>query len=270
MRDRGNANIATVILSATALATGTALFGAVQLSGGGMPGDPGGPAGQISRPPQGLTDYQQRCEDLNNHMAAARVVYQAKQDMTRGKSAVVTAAVTVDATVPAAKVLRRATAVAEEAFIVSCRLQARVRASAYDFSIDQKGWTSRSLLTTDTARWQWYVTPKTGGTHTLILELRPVVRVRRESPTGAPKTSDIGDIDTADVASYETTAHVSVPWSQRPAALMTVSAKTLGVAEGLVKSVTAMLLAVAALVGAWRVVRRRGGKRTPVAPTGAP
>src|SRR5690242_9164976 len=92
----------------------------------------------------GLSDYRQRCESLDSTLQHARVVYEASQTMTRGEAAAVAAAVTLDDSAPPEQVLHRANATAEPGFLVSCHVEARLRASAYEFDVDQPDWVDRS------------------------------------------------------------------------------------------------------------------------------
>ena len=176
--------------------------------------------------------------------------------MTRGDSATVTAAVTLDQTVPRDKVLHRpATDVGEEpGILVSCRIQARLSVSQYQFEVNEADWVVRSLLTSNTARWSWYVTPKVGGTHTLVLELRPILTLRETEST----TENVSP-EASNVQQYETTVHVQVPWNERPQEMMSRLAATFKVAEGLVRAMTLLVLALVALGAALgiRGIRRK-------------
>src|SRR5215218_4820868 len=132
--------------------------------------------------------------------------------MTRGDSEVVRAAVTLNQSTPPNRVLHRTGAAEEPGLVVSCRVQAELTASKYQFELDETGWVQRSLYTADTARWSRYVTPKVGGTHTLTLKLRPIVKVQREDRTTKASVS----AENSNVQEYETSAHVMVPLTERP------------------------------------------------------
>ncbi|HEX6499841.1 MAG TPA: hypothetical protein VF054_12525 [Micromonosporaceae bacterium] len=201
----------------------------------------------------GLSDYRHRCESLDSSLQQARVVYEPTKTMTRGESAAVAAAVTLNDIAPPEQVLHRANAISEPGFLVSCHVQARLRASSYEFDVDQPDWVDRSLLTADTARWSWYVTPKIGGEHTLVLQLRPVVKIR---PERSGNESTAADLD-ASIAEYETSVRVTVPWTERPQETMSRLAATFKVAEGLVKAVTGLVVALGALLAALGVRKRR-------------
>jgi hypothetical protein len=184
------------------------------------------------------------------------VLYEARKEMTRGDTDTVTAAVTLDQSVPRDKVLhRRDDVTAEEpGLVVSCRIQARLNASQYQFEVGDKGWVARSLLTTDTAHWSWYVTPKIGGTHTLVLDVRPILTLNNT------ETEQVS-AEVSNVQEYETSVHVRVPWTERPQETMSRLAATFKVAEGLVKAITLLMVALVAL-GAALGIRGRQRKRS--------
>jgi hypothetical protein len=172
--------------------------------------------------------------------------------MTRGDAGTVTAAVTLDQSVPREKVLHRSNDVTaeERGLVVSCRIEARLSPSHYQFDVREKGWVARSLLTSNTARWTWYVTPKVGGTHTILLEMRPILTLRNAG-------SDEVSAETASVQQYETSVRVKVPWTERPQETMSRLAATFKVAEGLVRAMTLLLVALLSLAAALRVRARR-------------
>jgi hypothetical protein len=97
------------------------------------------------------------------------------------------------------------------------------------------------LLTADTARWSWYVTPKVGGTHTLTLKVRPIVKEQREDRTTPASVS----AENSNVQEYETSVDVKVPLTERPQETMSRLAATFKVAEGLVTALTALVAAEA-------------------------
>ena len=183
------------------------------------------------------------------------MLYEARKKMTRGDADTVTAAVTLNQSVPRDKVLhRRDDVTAEEpGLVVSCHIEARLNASHYQFEVSDKGWVARSLLTTDTAHWSWYVTPKIGGSHTLVLDVRPIVTLRNS------QTKQVS-VETANVQEYETSVDVRVPWTERPQETMSRLAATFKVAEGLVKAITLLIVALVAL-GAALGIRGRRRKR---------
>ncbi len=188
--------------------------------------------------------------------ARARILYEARREMTRGDAETVAAAVTLDASTPPDQILRRGGAADEPGVIVSCRVQARLVASPYEFELSERRWIERSLLTGDTARWSWYVTPKVGGMHTLVLNVRPIMKVLQTD--GVP--TSVVAAGGSNVQEYETAVHVEVPWTERPQETMSRIAATLKVAEGLVRAATALLAALLALVTVLGIRRRRKGR----------
>jgi len=203
-----------------------------------------------------LESYRRRCKRLNFRGARARVLYEERKEMTRGDPDTVTAVVTLDRSSPPAKILRRPRAAEETGVIVSCQIQARLSASEYEFEVNKTGWVERSLLATETARWSWYVTPKVGGMQTLVLTLRPILKVSR---TGSTKVSL--SAEESNVQEYETSVHVNVPWTERPQETMSRLAATFKVAEGLVQALTLLvtgLISLGAVLGVRRRKRKRG------------
>jgi hypothetical protein len=184
--------------------------------------------------------------------------------MTRGDTATVTAVVTLDRTMLPSRVLQSAGAVAAPAIVVSCAIEAQLSAPLYDFNLNEHEWVSRSFLTSDTARWTWYVGPKIGGTKTLVLNVRPIVRVHHVDESEA---SNI--VERADVQSYPIKVQVRVPWTERPAEIMSRLAGTFKVAQGLVEGITGLLLALAALATT-AGIRHSKAKRAPPRTSGEP
>jgi hypothetical protein len=136
--------------------------------------------------------------------------------------------------------------------VVSCLIQAQLTSSPYEFEVHPTGWAERSLLTRDTVRWFWYVTPKVGGTHALVLNLRPIMKLR---PLGNATVSVRGT--ESNVQQYETSVRVHVPWTQRPQETMSRLAATFKVAEGLVTTLTGLVAALVALGAALGIRRQR-------------
>lgn len=191
---------------------------------------------------------------MNRGGAQARIDYEKRKKMTRGDTELVKAAVTLNQAVPPKEVLDRAGAVGVPGIVVSCSLQARLTASRYEFEIEQTGWVRRSLLTTDTARWAWDVTPKVGGQHSIVLSVRPIV-VQEKSSDDEDRVLE-GE-EAANVQQYEIDVAVDVPWAERPAELMTRIAATLSVAEEMVKALTALIVAGAILLGVLGIRKTR-------------
>jgi hypothetical protein len=210
----------------------------------------------------GLEDYERRCERINRRGALAQVVYEESKEMKVGDSDVVRAAVTLDQAAPPDEVLPRTDAAGEPGVVVSCRMQARLVGSEYEFEVNDSAWIERSLLT-DEARWDWIVTPKLGGDQTLTLQMRPIVMQR---PEGGG--SDLALARDSNVRSYTTNVHVDVPWTERPATVMTQTASLLNVSESLVKALTGLIVALTALWAAVRVVFPRLRRRHRAEPEG--
>jgi hypothetical protein len=204
-----------------------------------------------------LQAYRKRCAEIAARGAWAHVVYRPIQAMTRGDSAIVAAAVTLNLRLPAARVLGGAPGATK--VVVSCVIAARLTASSYDFTVSERGWQRRSFETMDTARWQWSVGPKVGGTKTLVLSLQPVVRIGRASPRYV-------SVENSDVASYVIRANVRVPWFEKVPEMMSSVAATFKVAQGLVEAATGLLAAMVALgaaVGIRRLRQKRPGESAP-------
>lgn len=219
----------------------------------------GGDEPPITAPPPdeppvyaGLESYERRCRRLDTQGAFARVVFDPRIEMTRGDTNTVNAAVTLGRSVPPDEIIRREGAVAEPGVVVSCLLRAELTASKYEFEIDPTGWVERSLQTTDTARWSWYVTPKIGGANSLVLKVRPIVKIRPED--SAAEEASVSEFE-SNVLEFETSAHVDVPWIERPQETMARLAGTFKVAEELVTALTALVAALIAL-GATLGIRR--------------
>jgi len=261
---------ATTILLVAVLAIAVGCGGSLDADVGGSaaaptvgatPSQPKRPAnGDAPRPAAptgGLAAFRRRCQTLDLDGARARVLYEASRDLTRGRSAAVAAAVSLEMKTPPDQVLDRSGATADPGVVVvSCLLQAQLSASPYDFEIDDTGWVERSLLSSDTARWSWYVKPKVGGTQTLTLRLRPIVKLRRNGRVDVTMSAE-----DADVQQYETRVHVSVPWTERPQETLSRLAATFKVAESAVEAATLLVTAIIALAVALGI-RRRKRKRT--------
>jgi hypothetical protein len=177
--------------------------------------------------------------------------------MTRGDASTVQAAITLTRKAPPRKILHQTGFVTAPGYlVVSCRLQAELTASPYEFNLTPQGWVQRSLLTGQTATWSWFVTPKLGGTHTILVTVRPLVRVQEASDV----VHDISNAESSDVQQFATAAHVKVPWTQLPAEVMSQLAANFKVAQGLIEAITGFVLAVVALASALGIRKRR--KRT--------
>lgn len=223
-------------------------------SGAAPPTSTSAPTEPISPPPPqyaGLSSFERRCDEINRRGAIGRVVYDGRQHMTRGDTSPVTAAVTINPNAQPREVLQSTGATAGPPSIVTCSISAQLTASPYQFNVSDPGWQTRSFLTTDTASWVWYVGPKLGGTHTLLLSIRPIVAMRSTTSQGGYVSTSSSDIQ-----QYEIGANVSVPWTERPAEIMSSIAANLKVAQGLVEATTALIVALVALAAALGFKRR--------------
>lgn len=213
-----------------------------------------------------LQAYKRRCAEITKRGAWARVIYRPSQEMTRGESAAVIAAVTLNLKTPPARVLQGGGGVATKV-VVSCIIAARLSGSSYDFNLSDRRWQPRSFETLDTARWQWSVGPKVGGTQTLVLSLQPVVRIGHASLGYGSYVST----ENTNIASYVIRARVKVPLSQRIPEMMSSVAATFKVAQGLVEAATGLIAAIIAFgaaIGIRRLRQRQTGE--PVSDTGEP
>jgi hypothetical protein len=172
--------------------------------------------------------------------------------MKRGSTATVTAAITLNRSVTPEQVLRSAGATEAPAIIVSCIVDARLSGPEYTFAINDRSWQSRSFLTANTAHWIWYVGPKIGGSQALSLQVRPIVSVRY-----AKNPNSLVSAENANIETYPIQVHVDVPWTERPAELMSRMADMLKVAQGLVEAMTGFLIALAGFLTAAGVKRKR-------------
>ena len=212
-----------------------------------------------------LAAYKKRCEKIDTSGAWAHVVYKPNVRMTRGDSTMVTAAVTVDYTLPPAEVLPGPGSVSSpRKTLVSCIVEAQLSGSSWDFNIDNTRWVQGSFYTADTVSWSWYVGPKLGGTHILTLRVKPFVD--RAQAGSVPTASG------SDVVPFFIRAHVNVPWREFPAVVMSSLAANFKVAQGLIESLTGLILALGGLGTALHIKRRRARRRTVAArpPTSRP
>jgi hypothetical protein len=234
---------------------------------GSAPEEPGASEPTESAPEYAaLSKYRQRCHHITTSGARAHVVYPPKLAMTRGNGETVTAGVTLSKTVDPERVLHASGGTAAPAIVVSCVLDARLRGSTSSFSIDDGSWQARSFLTGNTVRWTWSVGPKIGGSQTLLLDVRPIVSIRSSKPEGE-SASDLAPED-ATVETYPIKVRVNVPWTERPAELMSRLAGTLKVAQSLVEALTGLVTAAVALLAALGI-RKARAKRQESAPAGA-
>ncbi len=99
------------------------------------------------------------------------------------------------------------------------------------------------------------MTPKVGGSHTVVLSLRPIVALRSRGDSATEVS-----VEDANVQQYETRVHVNVPWYERPPELMSRLADTFKVAEGLVTALTGVVVAILALFAALGIRKKRAAR----------
>ena len=200
----------------------------------------------------GLSVYRRRCSHITRSGALAHIVYVPDVTMTRGSTATVTAAITLNRSVAPEQVLRSPGATETPAIVASCIVDARLTGSEYTFAINDSSWQPRSFLTANTARWTWYVGPKIGGGQALSLEVRPIVSVRY-----VKNPNSVVSAENANIETYPIKVHVDVPWTERPAELMSRIADTLKVAQGLVETMTGLLVALVGFLTAAGIKRKK-------------
>lgn len=221
--------------------------------------------------------YRARCRELTEEGAKAQIHYRSRMKMTRGVSSVVKADVTLDeSTAPNSVLVGRDDAV-DTGVVVSCHAQARLAASATEFDIDDRAWIDRSFFGSDKVEWVWNVVPKRAGDSTLTLFVRPIVtrrppteselaRARRTTRATSPPSEELPDLavpeapadSDASIRNYQTLVHVGLTLDKRSEDIMTRIAGFLGVAKGLVIALTSFITAIAGLIAAVALLKRRG------------
>jgi hypothetical protein len=224
----------------------------------------GGGDKQVGRPPPFTADpsyqnFKKRCEG-----AGATVRYKPNLEGTRGEDQTVGALVTLDPT-PSDEILGQQGETASEGILVSCTLNARLLPLADAFDVDNENWIPGSLKSADTVKWYWGVTPKIGGDHSLLLEVRPFMEARdQDSLTGDPSSQPYTESDPNNVQRYKINAHVNVPWFEKPLEWTSRIAALLNAGESVVKALGLFIAAVIAL-GATLGIRRHR-RQTPGRP----
>jgi hypothetical protein len=145
--------------------------------------------------------------------------------------------------------------------LVSCVIEAELRAAKAEFDIEPQSWQLRSLHTSDTARWTWFVTPKLGGRQELELAFRPVIAVKveqeRENADPLPRE------EMASEHTYPIMVNVAVPrdqWMAEKFDRVTVLFKS---AAGMITAFTLLVAAFIALLVKWRQGKSSPDKPTP-------
>jgi hypothetical protein len=168
--------------------------------------------------------------------------------MKRGISSPVTGVVTLDTELPPDKLLP-GTEPTSEPILVVCEIEGYLEGNPNEFEIQPADWEPRSLIGRQNAKWIWIVTPKIGGTLSLVMKLRPVVRAEERSgkillsrPTTVP---------------FSSTVHVSLPPDEAISDRATRTKTVLESLSGMVKALLGLLvLLVALLTGRWFRSRR--------------
>ncbi|MCW2566845.1 MAG: hypothetical protein JWN54_942, partial [Mycobacterium sp.] len=195
-----------------------------------------------------LDDYVADCRRLDRELRFGRFVYPDGLHMVRGRSTTVRAAVTLGAAKPPAQLLHSSGSTHTVSVLVSCQVEAQLTGDAGVFEISDTGWQSRSLLTSKTAEWIWFVDPRRGGDQTLAVNVRPVVRI--EERDGGRQVSSI----VASTQTFDISVAVQVPPEE-------AAREGLDRTKVLLLSVGGLLAAVAVVVsaalGLWRIRGRR-------------
>jgi hypothetical protein len=241
-------------------------------SGTGEPGgtsvEPGGTVPGSTQPPSrtgadvpGPSQYElyvERCRRATRDLPQADVIYDPDIQMTLGVSKTVTAVVTFDTELPPEKILPGQGATSEK-ILVACEIQGQLRGDSREFSIQPSEWESRSVVGAQNAKWTWIVVPQVGGTHTLVVDLKPIVRVE-DPAVAAGVTSE--DLTTN---SFESTVHVGVPADQRISDMANRARVVFDNLSALMKALLGFLTAMAAVFTTRWFKGRRDSRRQPVA-----
>lgn len=185
-------------------------------------------------------EYVESCRRANASLATADVVYPTRLTMVRGETTTVRVAVTLLTDLPPEKVLDTGLVDAQPAtrqVLVTCTIQARLLGAAADFTIEDRDWLSQTLLTSPTATWTWFVTPKRESAVILTLQVRPVVLVRGDR-------AGTDELPTqATTAEFPITTFVSVPTRERAQEQLDAVTGLLTSVEGAIAALVALLLA---------------------------
>jgi hypothetical protein len=221
--------------------------------GGAEPGLPGAPFGRGDGDGAGpgedvdgegsgqddlsLEEIQERCEKLDFELTDATLVFEPEEQMVVEVAAEVEARIVLDeAEFPE-------TAIEDDEgtrIRVSCKVHARLRGG--EFSIDDEGWREENLLTASSASWSWFVTPERLGEHRITLEVRPVLAIDDTESTGTTHREG------------RTVEVVDAGFGARSLRWLRQITEVLRTFEGLLLALTAVLVAVAGLLGSlwWR------------------
>ena len=242
-----------------AVLVGGVLAGGCGSAGSTAGGPSAAPPSPTTRQPGelvGLPDYRKRCRQMALKWATAHVQKPspAERKLHFADASTMTAAVKLYAT-PADAVLHRQ-GTPDEQVKVSCVIEAQLVPDSHEFTIEPTGWVTRSFLNRDTARWVWQVTPTKGGDHSIILALRPVVRLDQHAVG-----SDLETVETTEVVPYKVGVHVAVPWYSKPSDLMHQVTGLLIDAKAMFAALAATLVALIAVFKVILPKRRAAAKQ---------
>lgn len=201
----------------------------------------------------GWDAHKKKCQQLNKDLAPANVVFKPTEHMRRGNSQTIEAAITLRTELPPPQVLETTGAIARK-LLVSCVIEAELLAAEAEFDVQPQGWQSESLLTSSTAHWTWFVTPKRGGAHELILAFRPVIAVEDDPGSSQP----LPPVQ-ASTQPYRIMVDVSVPPDQWIADKLDRATALFESAKTMVVALTALVVATVALL----TIKRRRNRSSP-------
>jgi hypothetical protein len=103
-----------------------------------------------------------------------------------------------------------------------------------EFDIQPTGWEPRSLIGGQNAKWIWIVKPKIGGTLSLVMKLRPVVKVEQRSGKI--------QLNRPTIVPFQSTVDVGVPADEILADRATRTKTVLDSLSGMVKALLGLLV----------------------------
>jgi hypothetical protein len=219
---------------------------------GGDPGEGAGAGGAPSKPQEDvlLDRFVERCQKATQRLSRANVVYDPEMQMNLGGTTTVTAVVTLDTRLPAQSVLPDQGATTKP-ILAACEVQARLRGDSSEFVIQPSDWESRSLVEALDANWTWLVKPQIGGTFSIVLDLKPIVKL------GGRSADRVSSRELTTV-SFPSKVVVSAPADERITDMATRTRNVFNSLSGLLKALLVFLtLAVALVTGAWLKGRGR-------------
>jgi hypothetical protein len=191
-----------------------------------------------------LDQFVARCQEATEGLSRANVVYDPEIQMTLGGTKTVTAVVTLDTRLPAERLLPDQEATSRP-ILAACEIQARLRGDRDEFIVQPFDWESRSLVEALDANWTWLVAPQMGGTFSMVLDLKPIVKL------GGRSTDQVSSRELTTV-SYPVTVEVSAPADERITDMATRIRNVVDSLSGLLKALLLFLaLAVAVVTGSW-------------------